>query len=649
MKNLTGESMNITEENLKAMQQLFPEAFEEGKIDFDVLRQLLGDFVDDEQERYSFKWNGKGKALRLSQTPSMGTLRPCKEESKDWDNTENLYIEGDNLEVLKLLQKSYYGKVKMIYIDPPYNTGNDFVYKDDFRDNIENYKGITGQINDEGDKVGTNTETNGRFHTDWLNMMYPRLRLARNLLTDDGVIFISIDDNEQENLKRICDEVFGEMNFVNNMAWVCNITGRQISGYGAAKTWESILVYAKNVNYFECLQADITFAKNNLPDTYKGFNKDIRKDDIGEFAVGDTLYNHNRKFNEETRPNLVFSIFYNPITEEIKTGEIGDKFDGFVELLPHKNGDGSHKYHAWRWSKEKIAKESYNLIVLKTNSDGYEIYTRIRDFNKTTLKDLITNVSNGDSEVQKLFDNKKYFDYPKSTVLLNLLINSLNSKDFVVLDFFSGSATTAHTVIQLNAEDGGHRKFIMVQLPEPTNKKSEAYKAGYKNICEIGKERIRRAGDKIKAEAGDKAADLDIGFKVFKLDSSNLQKWNPQPDDLVMTLQQATDNFLPDRTEQDVLYEIMLKMGLELTCQIEEEQAAGETVYIIGGGALMICLGRNITTAVAEAVVKLHKEYESDLWQVVFRDTGFASDMDKTNVKETLKVAGLDEDSFVCV
>lgn len=649
MKNLTGESMNITEENLKAMQQLFPEAFEEGKLDFDVLRQLLGDFVDDEQERYSFKWNGKGKALRLSQTPSMGTLRPCKEESKDWDNTENLYIEGDNLEVLKLLQKSYYGKVKMIYIDPPYNTGNDFVYKDDFRDNIENYKGITGQINDEGDKVGTNTETNGRFHTDWLNMMYPRLRLARNLLTDDGVIFISIDDNEQENLKRICDEVFGEMNFVNNMAWVCNITGRQISGYGAAKTWESILVYAKNVNYFECLQADITFAKNNLPDTYKGFNKDIRKDDIGEFAVGDTLYNHNRKFNEETRPNLVFSIFYNPITEEIKTGEIGDKFDGFVELLPHKNGDGSHKYHAWRWSKEKIAKESYNLIVLKTNSDGYEIYTRIRDFNKTTLKDLITNVSNGDSEVQKLFDNKKYFDYPKSTVLLNLLINSLNSKDFVVLDFFSGSATTAHAVMNLNAEDGGHRKFIMVQLPEPTDKKSEAYKAGYKNICEIGKERIRRAGEKIKAEAGDKAADLDIGFKVFKLDSSNLQKWNPQPDDLVMTLQQATDNFLPDRTEQDVLYEIMLKMGLELTCQIEEEQAAGETVYIIGGGALMICLGRNITTAVAEAVVKLHEEYESDLWQVVFRDTGFASDMDKTNVKETLKTAGLDEDSFVCV
>ena len=648
MKNLTGESMNITEENLKAMQQLFPEAFEEGKIDFDVLRQLLGDFVDDEQERYSFKWNGKGKALRLSQTPSMGALRPCKEESKDWDNTENLYIEGDNLEVLKLLQKSYYGKVKMIYIDPPYNTGGDFVYKDNFHDNIQNYKEITGQVDGEGNKIDTNTESNGRFHTDWLNMMYPRLRLARNLLTDDGVILISIDDHEQENLKRICDEVFGEMNFVNNMAWVCNITGRQISGYGAAKTWESILVYAKNVNYFECLQADITFAKNNLPDTYKGFNKDIRKDDIGEFAVGDTLYNHNRKFNEETRPNLVFSIFYNPITEEIKTGEIGDKFDGFVELLPHKNGDGSHKYHAWRWSKEKIAKESYNLIVLKTNSDGYEIYTRIRDFNKTTLKDLITNVSNGDSEVQKLFDNKKYFDYPKSTVLLNLLINSLNSKDFVVLDFFSGSATTAHTVIQLNAEDGGHRKFIMVQLPELTNEKSEAYKAGYKNICEIGKERIRRAGDKIKAEAGDKA-DLDIGFKVFKLDSSNLQKWNPQPDDLVMTLQQATDNFLPDRTEQDVLYEIMLKMGLELTCQIEEEQAAGETVYIIGGGALMICLGRNITTAVAEAVVKLHEEYESELWQVVFRDTGFASDMDKTNVKETLKAAGLDEDSFVCV
>lgn len=649
MKKLNGESMDITAENIKVMEQFFPEAFEEGKIDFDVLRQLLGDFVDDAQEKYSFKWNGKGKALRLSQTPSMGTLRPCREESKDWDNTENLYIEGDNLEVLKLLQKSYYGKVKMIYIDPPYNTGNDFVYKDNFRDNIQNYREITGQVDGEGNKNSTNTEASGRFHTDWLNMMYPRLRLARNLLSEDGVIFISIDDNEQGNLKKICDEVFGEDSFVNNFAWVCNITGRQIAGYGAAKTWESILVYAKNVKNFESLIANIDFVKKYLPDAYKGFNRDIRKDDIGEFAIGDTLYNHNRKFNEETRPNLVFSIFYNPVTDEIITGDIGDQIEEFIELLPHKNGDGVHKYHAWRWSKEKVAKESYNLIVLQTSNGGHEIYTRIRDFATTLLKDIITNISNGDSELQTIFDNKKFFDYPKSTLLLKLLINSIECKDMTVLDFFSGSATTAHAVMQLNAEDGGKRRFIMVQLPEATDEKSDAYKAGYKNICEIGKERIRRAGDKIKAEAGDKAKDLDIGFKVFKLDSSNLQKWNPQPENIVENIQLFVDNFLPDRREQDVLYEIILKMGLDLSCPIEEVEAVGENIYIIGDGALMICLGEDITTAVADQMVKLHQEYDSELWQVVFRDTGFASDMDKTNIKEILKSAGLAEDSFVCV
>lgn len=649
MKKLNGESMDITAENIKAMEQFFPEAFEEGKIDFDVLRQLLGDFVDDAQEKYSFKWNGKGKALRLSQTPSMGTLRPCREESKDWDNTENLYIEGDNLEVLKLLQKSYYGKVKMIYIDPPYNTGNDFVYKDNFRDNIQNYREITGQVDGEGNKNSTNTEASGRFHTDWLNMMYPRLRLARNLLSDDGVIFISIDDNEQGNLKKICDEVFGEDSFVNNFAWVCNITGRQIAGYGAAKTWESILVYAKNVKNFESLIANIDFVKKYLPDAYKGFNRDIRKDDIGEFAIGDTLYNHNRKFNEETRPNLVFSIFYNPVTDEIITGDIGNQIEGFIELLPHKNGDGVHKYHAWRWSKEKVAKESYNLIVLQTSNGGHEIYTRIRDFATTLLKDIITNISNGDSELQTIFDNKKFFDYPKSTLLLKLLINSMECKDMTVLDFFSGSATTAHAVMQLNAEDGGKRRFIMVQLPEATDEKSDAYKSGYKNICEIGKERIRRAGDKIKTEVGDKAKDLDIGFKVFKLDSSNLQKWNPQPENIVENIQLFADNFLPDRSEQDVLYEIILKMGLDLSCPIEEVETVGENIYIIGDGALMICLGEDITTAVADQMVKLHQEYDSELWQVVFRDTGFASDMDKTNIKEILKSAGLAEDSFVCV
>ena len=613
--------MNITEENLKAMQQLFPEAFEEGKIDFDVLRQLLGDFVDDEQERYSFKWNGKGKALRLSQTPSMGTLRPCKEESKDWDNTENLYIEGDNLEVLKLLQKSYYGKVKMIYIDPPYNTGGDFVYKDNFRDNIQNYKEVTGQVDGEGNKIDTNTESNGRFHTDWLNMIYPRLRLARNLLTDDGFIFMSIDDNEVEDLIRVSDEVYGQNNRVAILVWKKKYTG----GKGTstfADYHEYILAYAKDSNKI----GEISMAR---PESEK--DKFNQMDEY--FKERGKYYTRPLKSNLDPRPTLVYPIEL-PDGNTVITQWICAK-DTYEKMLE----EGRIEFKDSTHSKYPVYKKFYE----KDGGGNIKIPSFLEVSNNNEAKE----------ELKEIFDIAQTRDLPfltpKPIKLLNLFVENFTTKDDVVIDFFSGSSSTAHAVIKLNAEDGGHRKFIMVQLPEPTDKKSEAYKAGYKNICEIGKERIRRAGKKIKVEAGDKAADLDIGFKVFKLDSSNLQKWNPQPDDLVMTLQQAADNFLPDRTEQDVLYEIMLKMGLELTCQIEEEQAAGETVYIIGGGALMICLGQNITTAVAEAVVKLHEEYESELWQVVFRDTGFASDMDKTNVKETLKAAGLDEDSFVCV
>ena len=619
MKKLTGESMNITEENLKAMQQLFPEAFEEGKIDFDVLRQLLGDFVDDEQERYSFKWNGKGKALRLSQTPSTGTLRPCKEESKDWDNTQNLYIEGDNLEVLKLLQKSYYGKVKMIYIDPPYNTGGDFVYKDNFRDNIQNYKEVTGQVDGEGNKIGTNTENNGRFHTDWLNMMYPRLRLARNLLTDDGVIFISIDDNEQSNLRQICDEIFGQINLINNVIWQKKYSPQNDAQW-FSDNHDFILVYAKNK---EKWHPHLLPRTDEMNARYKNPDNDPR----GPWKL---ITLHAKSGN-----NTNFSYtFNNGVTWRPPSGTY-PRFS--VETIKKYDEEGKIWFGA---DGKSIPSVKNYLSDVKQGVTPLTIWTYEEVGHNQTARE----------DVKKCFDGSNPFDTPKPVSLIKRIcyVASVDKND-IILDFFSGSATTAHAIMNLNTEDGGKRKFIMVQLPEPANEKSEAYKAGYKNICEIGKERIRRAGDKIKAEAGDKAADLDIGFKVFKLDSSNLQKWNPQPDDLVMTLQQATDNFLPDRTEQDVLYEIMLKMGLELTCQVEEEQAAGETVYIIGGGALMICLGQKITTAVAEAVVKLHEKYESELWQVVFRDTGFASDMDKTNVKETLKAAGLDEDSFVCV
>ena len=596
---IDGLSMNLEQANMDKLKSVFPECFAEGKLDIDKLLSLCGEYIDNDFEKYKFEWKGKAECLRLAQKRSTGTLRPCPEESVNWDTTKNLYIEGDNLEVLKLLQTAYYRKVKMIYIDPPYNTGNDFVYEDDFADPLARYKEVTQQT------TKSNPETMGRYHTNWLNMMYPRLRLAANLLRDDGVIFISIDDNEVTNLRKICDEVFGEENFVNQFAWINNITGRQISGKGAVKTYEHIVVYAKNISEISEFFVDVNLAKQSMPDTYKGFKKEIRVDEYGEYAIGDTLYNHNRIFNEETRPNLVFSIFYNPDTKEITTGNIGERKDGYVELLPHKNGDGFHKYHAWRWSKQKIQNESHDLIILPTSNGGYEIYTKTRDFNKTLLKDTITNISNGDKEIKELFDGRKYFNYPKSTDLLKIILNSTQYNDDIILDFFSGSATTAHAVMQLNAEDGGNRQFIMVQLPEVCDEKSEAYKAGYKNICEIGKERIRRAGKKILEENNQMTLEdkeqLDIGFKVFKLDSSNLKTWDNTPvtaeqmDLLYERMNNMIHRVKSDRSDLDMVCEIMLKLGVPLTYSITAVEINGKTAYSIGEDSLLlICLALDV-------------------------------------------------------
>lgn len=596
---IDGLSMNLEQANMDKLKSVFPECFSEGKLDIDKLLSLCGEYIDNDFEKYKFEWKGKAECLRLAQKRSTGTLRPCPEESVNWDTTKNLYIEGDNLEVLKLLQTAYYRKVKMIYIDPPYNTGNDFVYEDDFADPLARYKEVTQQT------TKSNPETMGRYHTNWLNMMYPRLRLAANLLRDDGVIFISIDDNEVTNLRKICDEVFGEENFVNQFAWINNITGRQISGKGAVKTYEHIVVYAKNISEISEFFVDVNLAKQSMPDTYKGFKKEIRVDEYGEYAIGDTLYNHNRIFNEETRPNLVFSIFYNPDTKEITTGNIGERKDGYVELLPHKNGDGFHKYHAWRWSKQKIQNESHDLIILPTSNGGYEIYTKTRDFNKTLLKDTITNISNGDKEIKELFDGRKYFNYPKSTDLLKIILNSTQYNDDIILDFFSGSATTAHAVMQLNAEDGGNRQFIMVQLPEVCDEKSEAYKAGYKNICEIGKERIRRAGKKILEENNQMTLEdkeqLDIGFKVFKLDSSNLKTWDNTPvtaeqmDLLYERMNNMIHRVKSDRSDLDMVCEIMLKLGVPLTYSVTAVEINGKTAYSIGDDCLLlICLAPDV-------------------------------------------------------
>lgn len=632
MTKLDGKTPDLAVENIEQLRQIFPDVFEEGKIDFDKLKQVLGEYVDDEKERYNFTWNGKGKALRLAQTPTTGTLRPCEAESKNWDNTQNLYIEGDNLEVLKLLQKSYHGKIKMIYIDPPYNTGGDFVYPDDFSDSIENYKCITGQVDEDGRRISTNTESSGRYHTDWLNMMYPRLRLARNLLTNDGVIFISIDDNELQNLRKICDEIFGGDQFKGQ---VTRVTGTP-TGQGTdslVKEADYILIYSKTDDYF-----------------FKGipFSSEDEKiyNQVDEF--GTYLVRPLRKTGGEDRREDRPSMYYGVVAPDGTT---------IYPIAP------SGYESRWRCGEERYRElKSQNLIEWKNIDGEWKVYQ------KFYLEGRVKQVSNlwaklegnkkATIEVKNLLGNGA-FDFPKPVQLLTQILQISCDKQDIILDFFSGSATTAHAVMQLNAEDGGNRKFIMVQLPEPCADGTEAAKAGYKNICEIGKERIRRAGEKIEAEIEEQNAQLkiggepkkvpDIGFKVFKLDSSNLKKWQPDYDNLEATLFDSISNYVDGRSELDVVYEIMLKMGMELTWPLETHTIGGKNVYEIGMGALMICLDDHITTEVAEGMVALHKELSPETWRVVFKDNGFADDSAKVNIKEILKSAGLEEDAFTTV
>jgi adenine-specific DNA-methyltransferase len=515
---------NLANRNCLLLAELFPNAITETidengvivrAIDKDVLEQEINaPVVEGKEERYQFTWPDKKKSISLGNAPIAATVRPRREESVNFDTTENLYIEGDNLDVLKLLRETYLNRVKMIYIDPPYNTGNDFVYEDDFVEKAAEFLVRDGQYDEDGNRMVKNLDSNGRFHTDWLNMIYPRLRIARDLLTDNGLIFISIDDNESANLRKLCNDVFGEINFLNEIRWINNLKGRQISNFGAAKTNETILVYSKNSQQAEEFMVGAEVAARLMPDAYKNVVYETQNDEHGRFVVKNELYNTNSIFNEETRRNLVFDILYNLDTGAIIPVDLdGEVPSGFVVIHPHNNADGVHRYHAWRWSRDKIINESHNLLVLKKNNGEHAIYTKIREFDEITLKDLITNISNGQKEVDALL-GKRLFDYPKSVALLKLLISATNTADSIVLDFFSGSATTAHAVMQLNAEDGGKRKFIMVQLPEVTGESSEAFKAGYANICEIGKERIRRAGQKIQAEWEMKHQQKQISYEA---------------------------------------------------------------------------------------------------------------------------------------
>lgn len=614
MQELNGTSKDIVSENIEKLKELFPEVFSEGKIDFRKLEEELGSFTCNEPERYNFTWAGKSEAKKIAQTPSTGTLRPCKEESKKWDTTQNLYIEGDNLEVLKLLQKSYYKQVKMIYIDPPYNTGKDFVYKDNFHDNIKNYLEITGQVDSEGNKLSKNSETSGRYHSDWLSMMYPRLKLARNLLKDDGVIFISIDDNEVANLRKVCDEIFGEDNFVANVIWEKKFAPQNDAKW-LSENHDHIICYAK---IKEKLTIKLLPRTAEMNDRYKNYDNDPR--------------------GVWTSDNLLRK-------DEQKSGL-------YTIITPNGAQYSPPSGRSWRVSQEKYFEMlADNRIWFGENGGNvprikrflHEVQDGIKSQTIWQYHDVGHN-QEASQELRKLFNGESYFDTPKPVRLIRKILYLITTTDDLVVDFFSGSSTTAHAVMQLNAEDEGNRKFIMVQLPEETDEKSEAYKAGYKNICEIGKERIRRAGEKIIAENSDKdLSNLDIGFKVLKLGSSNIKAWDSNFENVEGSLLDAVENIKADRSSEDLLYEILLKYGLDLTLPIEEKVIDGKKVFVIGYGALVACLDDDITIPTVEAIAKLKEAYQSEIMRVVFKDASFKDAVVKTNAYQILKQFGIDE------
>lgn len=632
IETMDGLSMNIELANMDKLKAVFPECFTEGKLDIDKLLSLCGEYIDNDFEKYKFEWNGKSECLKLAQKRSAGTLRPCPEESVNFDTTQNLYIEGDNLEVLKLLQTAYYRKVKMIYIDPPYNTGNDFVYADDFADPIARYKEVTQQT------TKSNPETMGRFHTNWLNMMYPRLRLAANLLRDDGVIFISIDDNEVANLRKICDETFGEENFVACVVWQKIHSIKNDAKYFSVNH-DYILVYCRSINHFS---VNLLPRTDEMNDRYKNPDNDPR----GPWQSGDLVAN-------------------------------GERSTGYYDVISPKTGKvfcvekGKH----WVYSQENLMKLIADGEIwfgidgnsfprkkrfLKDVQDG-------RTPNTIWLSDEVGHNQTATKEIQAIFDNKKYFDYPKPIELIKQIVQIGTSSNDIILDFFSGSATTAHAVMQLNAEDGGNRKFICVQIPELCDEKSEAFKAGYKNICEIGKERIRRAGlnlmQHVTSGAGNSKGEgwgcgmpttkdewdydiqniLDVGFKVFKLDTSNLKTWDNTlvaEDDMQVLLDRMNGmihRVKSDRSDMDMVCEIMLKLGVPLDCSVEKIEFNGKTSYTVGKDSLLlICLAENVQPEDVETMA----EYAPA--KVIIARDSFADDTAMSNAHYILRDRGIE-------
>ena len=633
MKNIEladGQSADIVSENISKLKELFPDAFSEGAVNFDTLRQLLGDasVLDEGEEKYGLNWHGKKKARQIALTPSTGTLLPCPEESVDWDTTKNIFIEGDNLEVLKLLQKSYANKIKMVYIDPPYNTGKEFIYPDKFQENLETYLRYTNQIDKDGLKVSSNPEGSGRYHTNWLNMMYPRLKLARSLLADSGVMFVSINDNEVGNLREICDEIFGAVNFIGVFTVNSTPNARDYGHIG--KMHDYVLFYAKNI------ESCMTY---QLPEEDKSFKY---QDETGGFNIH-PLYNSNVAFNRSNRPNLYYPFYVNA------DKKIGDDFyeisltpsDDAVEIYSPKSVKGDAEF-VWRWGKDKSSRElNKEIIGYKMGSGEFRIVQKMRHSSKiirSLLIDKKYSTRRGTAEVEKLF-GKKVFSFPKPIDLLKELVSAATIEGDLVLDLFAGSCSLGHAVFEANAAEGKNRSYIAIQLPEPCEIDSEAAKKGYLNIASLGKARLNLAGENYSGK-------IDVGYKSFKLTSSNIKVWSPDRDDLDTSLTFHEEHLVKGRTEQDVLYELLLKRGVDLAVPIESREVSGKNIYSIGYGVLFACLDESITKEevedIAQGIIDWYSELSpSSNTHVFFRDSAFRDDVSKTNMAAILEQNGI--------
>ena len=644
MEKLKMQSHDVIGSNTQKIAQLFPNCVTErlgkdGKpelaIDFEKLQaELSNEIITDGEERYQFTWPDKRAAVRLANTPTTMTLRPCREESVDFDNTQNLYIEGDNLDVLKVLRETYLGKVKMIYIDPPYNTGNDFVYNDDFGKDKGTFEETSGLFDEEGnqtiDPMQRNTESNGRFHTDWLNMIYPRLKVARNLLADDGVIFISIDDNEVENLRKVCDDIYGEQNFVGQFIWR---GGRRNLAKYISTSHEYMLLFAKNLSYISEAKISWNEKKKGLDAIYKKADELVREHKNYELA-SKMLKEWYRLLPEdnESKDNSHYcwidkkGVYF--ASDISRGGGGGPRWD---IINPNTGNVVQTPSRGWSYGKyEDLIRDIENGLV-HFNGDGVPCKKRYLKENETqVLETVFYKDRRGSSKRLRSLMDGDLFPFPKDEEVIEHYVESFTDSDAIILDFFSGSATTAHAVMKLNAEDGGNRKFIMVQLPEKTDEKSEAYKAGYKNICEIGKERIRRAAKKIKEEAGLSTQNLDTGFRVLKLDTSNMEDvyYTPQEFELQSLF---NENVKADRTNEDLLFQVMLDLGIELSAKIESKQIAGKNVHLVDDNYLVACFDRDVNESTITEIAKLQPIY------FVMRDASAANDNVIDNFEQIFK------------